>query len=247
MKHPHSEGVYDAFIKFFEHDKNPRSMLNEMVAYSVAQKLRMPVAETFPCSCATQQLLGRLPWVQDLPADEFTRCIASLTVGRLDRSANSEPREKFLKRIAMWNAGPVAAIGDELTINSDRHQNNFLITEDGKTILIDHEKCLGGPNCSVDELVAIAKYPCPGNYIARTILDSENEIAKKRLSKFAEDVVYGPRFTRNDFPGTILSAGGIDDQELGKIVATLNYRMQRMPMLISAQLEIESRLAARTT
>lgn len=243
-------GRQDGFVKFYNPATHRHAAANELLAYHVGQKLRTPIAETFPCYCEASQIKGRVPWIPANDTDTAHLCVATLAVAGFDYRLRRDSIAEFEARILRWAQAPIAALFDELIYNSDRHQNNFLSIDEHSMVLIDHERAFTGANWTLESLVAAGKAPSPGNYMARIILDSPSVVTQRLLARSAQSYVYTADFSLKDFPESffdVVSILKLSMDDMSGVVDFLNQRRRVLPSLIKAQYDIEKRLNARTT
>lgn len=142
------------FIK----DLDPRQMGNELVVASLGKKLGVAVPDValVVIESAISSAFSKIPHSNGKDYVAFCSIDASgSTVAQmLKTGANVHAISAVKSSPAMGNMYGF----DTWVANIDRHQNNLIISGDGKVYLIDHGHCFTGPNWSASNLNATNAY-----------------------------------------------------------------------------------------
>lgn len=216
------------FVKFVDDN----GLFNEIFASHLGKFLNMPTADTYLCACPTF-LLEKEDLPFSISPEECKLGVASVDANKIRFTGGDKALVKLENDLLSWPDLPMAAVFDELIINDDRNYQNILRVSDQKFKLIDHEQAFGRVN-QTSNLEDVFSMPSKGNYLASLILNSEYELAKRRLYKAAKDI--GEKIqllTEISDPSLIyLEKNKLEDDYTDRMISLIKNRAQNLQELI---------------
>lgn len=233
MNWPNRARPVPAFLKLIDPTLQQKLIVNELLGNRVALLRRLPVADTCPCACKEDFLRakGAHRCIVGRDGSPFVRGVASLDANPHHPKQYIFNRERFADELLRWRHASEVAVFDELMCNGDRTHDNLLRIGQHEFLLIDHDQVLGGTGWTRESLPITLGKPTGSNHLADHIIQSQDEIACRRMMKISEE--YAKNFViPRELSKTLAIECRVPADLVEFTIELLNQRMKLLPEII---------------